>query len=375
MSQTVLNVMNYGAVGNGKTDDSQAFLKAWKAACQTTPLAPTVLIPARTFLLKPLTFSGPCKSSRIYFQIMGKIVAPNSKNGWLGRPTNTWVVFYGVNGLSVSGPGQFDGQGSIWWSNPCMPNSAQNAANCKAPTAVTYKRCNNLQISGLTHINPMKNHIQLTTCNGVTISNLRINAPETSPNTDGIDIASSTAVKIRNSVITTGDDCIAISGGSSNIDISGIFCGPGHGISIGALGHGGYDIVENVNVRNCTFKGTLTGVRIKTWQGGSGYARKISFNKINFIAVYNPIIIDQFYCPTRTSTVKVSDVSFTSIVGTSNMDQAINLSCSQSVGCTNIVLDRVYISHTTKGRKIYATCNNAHGKATHTKPAVKCLLP
>ncbi|XP_047339845.1 probable polygalacturonase At3g15720 [Impatiens glandulifera] len=341
MSETVLNVMNYGAVGNGKIDDSQAFLRAWKAACQTTHV-PRVFIPNRTFLLKPLTFSGPCKSSLIYFQIMGKIVAPNSKNAWRGRPTNTWVGFFGINGLSLFGSGQFDGQGSIWWSNPCMTNSAQNSAKCKAPAVVTFKRCNNLEISGLTYINPMNNHIQLTTCKNVTISNIRINAPETSPNTDGIDIASSTWVKIHNSVITTGDDCIAVSGGSSNIDIRGIFCGPGHGISVGALGHGGYDVVENVKVYNCTFKGTLTGVRIKTWQ---------------------------------TSAVKVSDVSYTSIVGTSAMDTVINLSCSKSVGCTNIVLDHVDISLAKKGRKAIATCINAHGKATNTKPAIKCLLP
>ncbi|XP_047339764.1 probable polygalacturonase At3g15720 [Impatiens glandulifera] len=342
MSETVLNVMNYGAIGDGKRDDSQAFLRVWEAACQTTHV-PRVFIPNRTFLLKPLTFSGPCKSSLIYFQIMGKIVAPNSKNAWSDRPTNTWLFFYGINGLSLSGSGQFDGQGSIWWSNPCLHNSAQNAAGkCKAPAVVTFKRCNNLKINGLTSINPMNNHMQLTTCKNVTISHIRINAPKNSPNTDGIDIANSHSVKIRNSVITTGDDCIAISGGSSDIDISGIFCGPGHGISVGALGHGGYDVVENVKVYNCTFKETLTGVRIKSWQ---------------------------------TSAVKVSDVSFTSIVGTSNMDQVINLSCSKSFGCTNIVLDRIDISLATKGRKPFATCINAHGKATNTKPAIKCLLP
>ncbi|MCI17377.1 putative polygalacturonase, partial [Trifolium medium] len=56
------------------------------------------------------------------------------------------------------------------------------------------------------------------------------------------------------------DDCIAISAGSSVIKITGITCGPGHGISIGSLGaRGESDIVEDVHVKNCTLTETLTG--------------------------------------------------------------------------------------------------------------------
>ncbi|XP_004287250.1 PREDICTED: probable polygalacturonase At3g15720-like [Fragaria vesca subsp. vesca] len=39
-------------------------------------------------------------------------------------------------------------------------------------------------------------------------------------------------------------------------------------ISIGSLGEdGSYSTMEDVQVRNCTFKGTQNGARIKTWQG------------------------------------------------------------------------------------------------------------
>lgn len=76
-----------------------------------------------------------------------------------------------------------------------------------------------------------------------------------------------------------------------------------------------------------------------------------------------------------TSAVAISDVTFSAISGTSIAENVINLSCSQTIGCKNINLDRVYISSSTPGKKVSANCFNAHGRATHTRPAVKCLLP
>ncbi|KAI3716276.1 hypothetical protein L6452_23502 [Arctium lappa] len=381
-STTIFNVMEYGAIGDGKTDDSPAFIKAWKVACQAQPNDKSILvIPAgKTFLLKPISFSGPCKPSRIFVQVSGTIVGPTKKTDWVGYHIDTWLSFSTVNGLTVSGNGRIDGQGPIWWENACIGSPA-SGTTCHAPVALQFKRCNGLRLNGLTHVNSPRVHITITTCNGVIVSDLHIIAPETSPNTDGIDVSGSTNVNIRNSVIETGDDCIAIGGGSSNIKISGIMCGPGHGISIGALGHGGADVVENIDVRNCTMRKTLTGVRIKTWQGGSGHAKQISFTGIKFDAVYNPIIIDQYYCPNRkdclnsTSAVKLSDITYKGIAGTSSMDNVINLSCSESVACTNILMDSVYISSATPGRKVFGSCINAHGRVSHVKPFLKCLQP
>ncbi|KAL7598470.1 hypothetical protein Lser_V15G25154 [Lactuca serriola] len=381
-STTIFNVMAYGAKGNGKTDDSPAFANAWKAACQSKPNKKSILvIPAgRTFFLKPMDFNGPCKPSSIFIQVSGNIVAPTKKTDWFGHHVDTWLSFNTVNGLTVSGNGKIDGNGRIWWTNACI-GSPVPGTTCRGPVAIQFKKCNSLRLNGLTHVNSPRVHLLMTKCNGVIFSNLKIIAPESSPNTDGINIASSTNVNIRDSVIGTGDDCIAISGGSSNIKISGIMCGPGHGISIGSLGHGGFDVVENVDVRNCTMKKTLAGVRIKSYQGGTGYAKKISFSGIKFDAVWNPIMIDQYYCPTQkdcltsTTAVKLSDITFRGIAGTSNMDNVINISCSKSVACTNIVVDSVYIKSAIPGRKVYGTCINAHGRASHVKPSLKCLKP
>ncbi|KAI3803456.1 hypothetical protein L1987_31608 [Smallanthus sonchifolius] len=382
VSTTIFDVVEYGAKGDGITDDSLAFMKAWITACQSTPNAKSILnIPSRrTYLLKPVSFTGPCKPSKISIQVSGNIVGSNNKTDWMSNHGDSWLLFSMVSGLTLSGNGRIDGQGPMWWENACI-GTPPPGITCHAPVALQFKRCNGLRLDGLTHVNSPRVHITITTCHGVIISNLQIIAPETSPNTDGIDISGSTNINIRDSIIATGDDCIAIGGGSSDIKISGIMCGPGHGISIGSLGRRGTDVVENVDVHNCTMRKTLTGVRIKTYQGGTGYAKKISFSGIRFDAVYNPIIIDQYYCPTHQdcltsiSAVNLSDITYRGISGTSNTDNVINLSCSKTIACTNIVMDSVHIKSAVPGRKVYGNCINARGIATHVQPYLDCLNP
>ncbi|GFP88989.1 probable polygalacturonase at3g15720, partial [Phtheirospermum japonicum] len=250
--------------------------------------------------------------------------------------------------------------------------------------ALLFSYCNHLKINGLKHINSQRFHVSLRNCNNANISRLHMMAPSTSPNTDGIDISYSTNVVITNCTIETGDDCIAIKKGSSNVKISDIACGPGHGISIGSLGAGGtHDQVEGISVSNCTFNRTQNGVRIKTWQGGSGFARNIIFSQINFTAVDNPVIIDQFYCPhmicaNQTSAVEVSNVTFRGLRGTySSKEAAVNLRCSDTVPCTHIVLDDLHIESTDaqKTKAVESYCNNAYGVANNTySPRVDCLL-
>lgn len=131
------------------------------------------------------------------------------------------------------------------------------------------------------------------------MSHIRILAPATSPNTDGIHIGSSTKIKITNSLISTGDDCISMIAGSKDIMVSEVHCGPGHGFSIGSLG--GSQNEEHVNgiyIQNSTLRGTQNGLRIKTWAPSPpSLASDFTFEDIIMENVNNPIFIDQQYCP------------------------------------------------------------------------------
>ncbi|EOA22760.1 hypothetical protein CARUB_v10003473mg [Capsella rubella] len=386
-SNGFITVTSFGAIGDGKTDDTKAFLKAWEAVCKGRSRGNTkILVPqGKTFMLKPLAFVGPCKSSSISFMIRGNLVAPGYT--WYAGRYPTWINFDSINGLVLTGGGTIDGRGSLWWGK--VDNR---------PSAMHFNNCNGLRISNLRHLNSPRSHVGLSCSKNIEVSGLRMTAPGNSPNTDGIDISNCQEVNIHASVIATGDDCIAINSGSSRINITGIFCGPGHGISVGSLGlYGDFATVEEVRVKNCTFTNTQNGVRIKTYQNGSGYARKISFDYINMVASENPIIIDQSYHNKGTNGgkrkssnsyqnchlakprsqhgnskgVKVSDVRYTRIHGSSASDQAITLNCDADLGCAGIVMDHVNMISSTSGHKVFASCKNAQGSFYASK--VSCL--
>ncbi|KAI4317376.1 hypothetical protein L6164_025248 [Bauhinia variegata] len=367
------DVVKYGAKGDGQNDDSQAFLKVWHDVCGAKG-SPILLIPkGKTFLLHPIVFNGACKSESINVQLQGDLVTPKSVDAWKwpDNSKDAWIKFSDINGLVVNGGGKIDGQGASLWK--CSSNG-----DCHRPTALHFHKCQNLQLSNLTHINSPRNHISINSCNGSHISNLHIFAPEDSPNTDGIDISASSNIIIEKLEVRTGDDCIAINSGSSFINITDVACGPGHGISIGSLGKNGTNAtVEEIYIRNCSFNGTQNGVRIKTWEGGSGYARKITFEDIHLLAADNPVIIDQHYDPltaATNSTVKVSDITYRKVRGTSAVEEAIKLNCDNSIGCTNIVLHDINITSSVPGMNTYASCNNAHGTFSSSTPKIPCLL-
>lgn len=53
-------------------------------------------------------------------QVSGNIVGSTRKIDWLSNHGDSWILFYMVNGLTVSGNGQIDGQGPMWWKNACI---------------------------------------------------------------------------------------------------------------------------------------------------------------------------------------------------------------------------------------------------------------
>ncbi|KAJ6293455.1 hypothetical protein OIU78_025435 [Salix suchowensis] len=317
--KVLVNVDSFGAVGDGISDDTQAFVKAWGTAC-AVPKSVFLVPSGGRYLVNATRFKGPCADNLI-IQIDGTIVAPDEPKNWDPNLARLWLDFTKLNGVLFQGNGVIDGSGSKWWASSCKRNKTNPCR--EAPTALT--------------------------------------------------IDSSSAVKVK------GDDCISIVNGSSAIKMKGIYCGPGHGISIGSLGKdNSTGIVTKVVLDTAVIRETTNGVRIKTWQGGNGYVRGIRFENVRMDNVDNPIIIDQFYCDSpkscrnQTSAVKVSQIMYRNISGTTKSAKAMKFSCSDTVPCSTIVLSNVNLEKEDGTVETY--CNSAEGFGYGiVHPSADCL--
>ncbi|KAG5562487.1 hypothetical protein RHGRI_005272 [Rhododendron griersonianum] len=332
------DVVSLGAKGDGQTDSTNPFLKAWAAACGSVQPA-TIYVPPGRYLLGQVKFYGSqCKNSHITIRINGTLVAPSDYRV-LGN-ANNWLLF---------------------------------------EQTLEFSKSNNILISGLTSVNSQMFHTVIYRCTNVKVQAMKISASANSPNTDGIHVESSSTVSIYNSMIATGDDCISIGPGTSNLWIENIACGPGHGISIGSLGKKFQEAgVRNVTVSRVAFTGTQNGVRIKTWaKPSTGFVTGVVFQHATMVNVQNPVIIDQNYCPNnegcpnQASGIRISNVTYRDIHGSSATTVAVNFDCSKEYPCNRIILEDVNLSYGNKHSQ--AACANVEGSASGLVTPSSCL--
>ncbi|KAG2684393.1 hypothetical protein I3760_10G075100 [Carya illinoinensis] len=323
---TVFNVVKkYG--GKVNEDITLPLTNAWKDACATQG-GSKVVVPAGTYRLGPVQLNGPCKSP-IELKVRGTLQAPGDLSFF---KWGSWVSFLHVDQLTLSGNGTFDGQGKSVWG----------------------------KYGGA----------------------LPIVTPGDSPNTDGIHMGRSTGIRIIDSKIGTGDDCISLGDGNQDILIQKVACGPGHGISIGSLGrYENEEPVVGVKVLDCKLRNTMNGVRIKTWPASlSGIASDMHFENIYMKNVSNPIIIDQVYCPWNQckaqipSKIKISKVSFKNIRGTSQTKEAVKLLCSKAIPCENVEISDIDLAYQGSDGPATSQCTNVNPTILGRQNPPACTL-
>ncbi len=284
-------VTSYGAKGDGKTTNTTAIANTIAAA--VTAGGGTVEFPAatNTYLSGPITLSSSIRlqvdtGAELQMLPYGTFPATttNSDNN-----VYTFIYCKGIHDLEISGGGTIDGQGAAWWA----------AKVSTPPMLLDLLSCDRLFIHDITFQNSPYHHCGIRNKGGnITVSNLTVSAPSTSPNTDGIDFVGTNCL-IENCHISVGDDNIALgsTGPLIGLVISNCAFGSGHGVSVGSTVTDG---ITNVTVINCSFNGTVNGIRMKCDPDASSLVTNLNYFNLSMTNVKLPIVIYTYYSVTGT---------------------------------------------------------------------------
>ncbi|KAL3827801.1 hypothetical protein ACJIZ3_016603 [Penstemon smallii] len=351
--ETIFDIRKFGAKSDGRTDNGVMINQAWRAACSSKGPA-RVLIPLGNFMAGQINFVGPCAGGKKTVQIQGTLLGdPNPSS----HASKAWISAQKVDYIDITGGGTINARGENFWKY------AKGGGEGVLPVSLEFQTVGNGNLFNVNFLNSMGFHIRVTDSHDVALWGLNIQAPGNSPNTDGIHLSSNKNVRITDSKIGTGDDCISIGHGNYDVFVSKIECGPGHGISVGSLGKRPDETsMGRITIKDCLIRDTTNGARIKTYHGSPVMdASGITFENIIMERVKNPIIIDQNYnsnSKTQPSKVKISDVHFRNIRGSSISPISITLNCSSTVPCQGVELADINLTSFNVPGPLTSKCAN-----------------
>ncbi|KAJ3574363.1 hypothetical protein NP233_g1817 [Leucocoprinus birnbaumii] len=211
----------------------------------------------------------------------------------------SWLTFSGGNNVTLRGStdpqwGWIDGHGQAWWD---AARGTSGLAN--RPHGIAFSKITNGVIRDMKLWKPVAWNFATSGSSNLHVFNNRIHAVSNSDafpfNTDGFSAGGQNMLFEKN-VVQNGDDCLTVGNGAKNIVFRDSYCQGGHGLSIGSLGKGGQIAdVQNVMIENVVMVSTLYGARFKSWTGGNGLARNITWKNIAFHDVPFPIYVTQNY--------------------------------------------------------------------------------
>lgn len=352
VAQAEHNILDYGAVGDGKSLCTQAIQQTIDACAEAG--GGTVIFPTGKFLTGALFLrsnicielsAGATVLADTNFQNFPPIEGRYA--GIEGTLYASLFTGHDLENVTLTGHGVLDGQGAAWWRAARETKRLRRQAGIDAresanpagsplkwarPRVINLIRCKNVLLRDLKIINSPSWTIHPVYCNNVAIEHISIVQPYESPNTDGINPESCQNVRISNCFVDCGDDCITIKSGYNedgrrvNIPCENIVitnCTFAHGRSAVGIGSETSGGIRNVTISNCVFQGTLRGLRIKTARGRGNVVENIRAANIIMDRVGTGISLDMFYGkqderiqPVNEKTPHFRNIRYSRITGT-----------------------------------------------------------
>lgn len=323
------NITDFGAIGDGKSDCTQAFKKAIDAASKAG--GGKVIVPAGIFLTGAIHLKSNInlylsQGATIKFSDDPNMYLPVVYTRWEGIECMNYsplIYAYNQKNIAITGRGTLDGNGKNWWrwrrterrkadraklveyGRENVPVKDRQFAGGKLnPNMIEPYKCENILIEGIRIINGPFWHIHPVLSKNIIVRNVRVDG--IGPNNDGCDPESCKDVLITGCFFNTGDDCIAIKSGrnndarrvnvpSENIIVKNCTMKAGHaGVAIGSEITGG---ARNIFVENCTMDdpNQERAIRLKTNAARGGFIENVYVRNLKIGQVKEAILLIDFF--------------------------------------------------------------------------------
>lgn len=214
-TEGVYNIEDYGAAGDGATDDAVAIQKAIDA-CSEAGGGRVVVPSGKTFLCGPIRLKSNVdlhlRPNSVLLANPDESIYKESAFGANEGEGMMWISAKDINNLSITGHGRIDGNGIAFMGDELDDSYELKPVTTfdPRPHVLTLIGVEKLTIRDVTIGNSAYWTIHLIGCRDATISGVSVLNSIKVRNSDGIDVDHSTDVRISDCHIVSGDDCICL---------------------------------------------------------------------------------------------------------------------------------------------------------------------
>lgn len=294
------NILDYGAVADGKTLNTEAIQRAIDSAYETKN--GKVIIPQGKFLSGSIILKS---NVELYLQEEAVLLGTTDPSAYKG--INRWkslILADGQKNIKISGKGMIDGQGrelalkidSLYYVGELDSNyynkRRKRPSEILRPQNIEMVQCSNIKISGVT-IKDAASWVQsYELCNNLIIDSITVDS-DAYWNNDGMDIIDSKNVSITNCFVNSADDGICLKSSSKDSFVDSVYIAncrvrsSASAIKFGTASRGGFKnvVVEDIEVYD-TFR---SAIAIESVDGG--ILENVRVNNINAVNTGNAIFI------------------------------------------------------------------------------------
>lgn len=289
------NIISFGAVGDGITDDAESIQRAINE-CSIT--GGTVIFPAGyTFYSSSISAASNVElhiekgttlkatgNIEKYIRPCDKLNDPETApvGNPVSKPAFAFIYGFDVENFSITGEGVVDGncyafverQNEYYVTGNFYPR----------PTMIYIENSRNISFCDVTLTDAPFWTLHPAGCKNVTIDSVKILNPLDVANSDGIDPDHCDTVEIKNCILRCADDCICLKNTSGNNE---------------------YGDCQNIHIHDCSLTSTSAAIKIGT--EGTADFKNVTFERCEITASNRGISVQIRDCG------NVSDVLFKDI--------------------------------------------------------------